>query len=86
MCAYYYEYGILAALCSGGTVIFGALGLTLPGITHAIRLITGTGGLSACFCCLLIFFKINFFEKFFQEYHQSVKQFESRSGLMFGRA
>ena len=26
------------------------------------------------------FFKINFFEKFFQEYHQSVKQFGSRSG------
>ena len=24
---------------------------------------------------LLIFFKINFFEKFFQEYHKSVKQF-----------
>ena len=27
------------------------------------------------FCRLLIFFKINFFEKFFQEYHQSVKRF-----------
>ena len=27
------------------------------------------------------FFKINFFEKFFQEYLQSVKQFGSRSGL-----
>ena len=26
------------------------------------------------FCRLLIFFKINFFEKFFQQYHQSVKQ------------
>ena len=25
------------------------------------------------FCCLLIFFKFNFFEKNFQEYHQSVK-------------
>ena len=24
------------------------------------------------FCCLLIFFKIKFFEKFLQEYHQSV--------------
>ena len=33
------------------------------------------------FCRLLILFKINFFEKFFQVYHQSVKQFESRSGL-----
>ena len=29
------------------------------------------------------FFKINFFEKFFQKYHQSVKQFESRSGPTF---
>ena len=29
------------------------------------------------FCRLLIFFKINFFEKFFQEYHQSVKWFGS---------
>ena len=26
-------------------------------------------------------FKINFFEKFFQEYHQSVSQFGSNSGL-----
>ena len=31
------------------------------------------------FCHLLIFFKINFFEKFFQEYHQSVRQYGSRS-------
>ena len=29
------------------------------------------------------FFKINFFEKFFQEYHQNVKQIGSRSGPMF---
>ena len=29
------------------------------------------------------FFKINFFEKFFQEYHLSVRQIRSRSGLMF---
>ena len=27
------------------------------------------------------FFKIDFFKKFFQEYHQSVKQFGPRSGL-----
>ena len=31
------------------------------------------------FCHLLIFFKVSLFEKFFQEYHQSVKQFGSRS-------
>ena len=42
-------------------------------------------GYVACFCCcLLIFFKINFFEKIFQEYHQIVKQFGSRSGLTSG--
>ena len=35
------------------------------------------------FCRLLIFFKIDFFKKFFQEYHQSVKQFGSRSGPTF---
>ena len=35
------------------------------------------------FFCLLIFFKINFFEKFFQDYHQSIKQFGSRSGPTF---
>ena len=29
---------------------------------------------------LLIFFKINVFKKFFEEYHQSVKQSGSRSG------
>ena len=34
-------------------------------------------------CCLLIFFKINFFEKFFKEYHQHVKQFETRSAGQF---
>ena len=35
------------------------------------------------FCRLPTLFKINFFEKFFQEYHQSVKQFGSRSGQCF---
>ena len=39
------------------------------------------------FCMLFLlsadFFKINFFEKVFQEYHQSVKQFGCRSGLTF---
>ena len=38
------------------------------------------------FHLLIFFFKINCFEKFFWEYHQSVKQFGSRSGLMFCRA
>ena len=32
------------------------------------------------------FFKINFFKKLFQEYHFSVKQIGSRSGLTFCRA
>ena len=34
------------------------------------------------FCRLLIFFQSQLFRKFFQLYHQSVKQFGSRSGLM----
>ena len=38
------------------------------------------------FCRLLNFFKINFFEKFFQKYHQSVKQFGSRSSPTHCRA
>ena len=38
------------------------------------------------FCRLLIFVEINVFEKFFQEYHQSVKQFGSRSGPTYCRA
>ena len=38
------------------------------------------------FCRLLIFFKINFFEKFFHEYHLNVKQIGSRSGPTFCRA
>ena len=39
------------------------------------------------FCCrLLNFFKINFFKKFFQEHHQSVNQFGSRSGPTFCRS
>ena len=32
------------------------------------------------------FFKLIFKKKFFQENHQSVKQFESRSGLTYSRA
>ena len=36
----------------------------------------------ACFCRpLIFFFKFNFFENFFREYHQSVKHFGSRSDL-----
>ena len=38
------------------------------------------GNFSWFFCRLLIFFKINFLEKFFQEQYKSVKQFGSRSG------
>ena len=37
----------------------------------------------ACFCHLLISFKIHFFEKLFKEYHQNFKQFGSRSGWTF---
>ena len=43
------------------------------------------GIFSMFFCLLLIFFKINFFEKFIQKYDQSVKQFGSRSGPTFCR-
>ena len=42
--------------------------------------------MSACFCRLLKIFQIYVFEKFFQEYHQSVKQFGSGSGPTFCRA
>ena len=38
------------------------------------------------FCRLLIFFKIDIFKKFFQDYHQSAKQFGPRSGPTFSRA
>ena len=44
-------------------------------------------GTFACFCRLLIFFfQINFFEKFFQDYHPSIKHFRSRSGPTFCQA
>ena len=43
------------------------------------------GNLS-CFTVCWFFFKIIFFENFFQEYHQSVKQFGSRSGPTSCRA
>ena len=36
-----------------------------------------------CFCFVFVFFKINFFEKLFKEYHQSVKQSGSRSDPTF---
>ena len=38
------------------------------------------------YCRLQICFKINFFKKFFHQYHQSVKQFGSRSGPTSCRA
>ena len=41
---------------------------------------------SSFFCRLLTFFKIKFFDKFFWEYRQSVKQFGSRSGATLCRA
>ena len=45
------------------------------------------GKLYMLFCPLLILFcKINFFEKFFQKYHLSVKQIGSRSGPTFCQA
>ena len=45
------------------------------------------GKLFMLLCCLLVLFKINFLEKFFQEYHDpSVKQIGSRSCLAFCRA
>ena len=47
------------------------------------RLSTDDTSKKRFFCHLLIDFKINFFEKLFQKYHQSVKQLGSRSGLTF---
>ena len=38
------------------------------------------GNISWFCCCLLTFFKINFFKKFFHKHYQSVKKFGSRSG------
>ena len=43
-------------------------------LTHCVL-----GNFCMLFFCHLIFFKIKFFKKLFQEYIQSVKQFESRS-------
>ena len=43
-------------------------------------------GILHAFCRLLIVFKINLLEKLFQEYHQSVNQFGSRSGPTLCRA
>ena len=41
------------------------------------------GKIFMLFCRLMIFIKINFLDKFFQEYNLSVKQIRSRSGLMW---
>ena len=41
------------------------------------------GNFACFFCGLRIFFLINFFKNIFQEYHQIVKQFGSRSGPTF---
>ena len=40
----------------------------------------------ACFFVICGFFLINFLKNIFQEYHQSVKQFGSRSGPTFCQA
>ena len=44
------------------------------------------GNISCFCCCLLTYFKINFFQKFFPAHYQSVKWFGSRSGLTFCRS
>ena len=44
-----------------------------------------SGSFFMLFCRLLLLFKINIFEKFLQEYNQSVKQFGFRSGPTFCR-
>ena len=58
----------------------------LSGIQSVSRTLCMLGKFACFFYRLLIFFKINFFQKFFQEYHKSVKQFESRAGPTFCRA
>ena len=52
-----------------------------PGWTVSIALHAGRFFMN--FCLLLIFFKINLFEKPFQKYHQGFKRFGSRSGHTF---
>ena len=54
------------------------LGLDDLALIFKVRVELNRSNLSMCvgvgvICSLLIFFKISFFEKFFQEYHQSVK-------------
>ena len=43
------------------------------------------GNISCFCCCVLTFFNIKIFKKFFQEQYQSVKRFESRSGPTYCR-
>ena len=61
--------------------------ITKPYI-HIFMLLTlcMLGNFAFFWCCLLTFFKINFFKKFFQEHYQSVKRFVSRSGPTFCRS
>ena len=51
-------------------------------LESAFCVLTLLGNLEYYFV-MLIFFKSTFTAKFFQEYHQSVKQFGSRSGRTF---
>ena len=63
------------------------LSCTHPGINYIRRKCTQSNSLAPGYLSSADFFlKINFFKKFFQEYHQSVKQFGPRSGLTFCRA
>ena len=52
----------------------------LPSMQRVYNINSLHAGEFFIFCCLQIFFKINFFKKIFQEHCQSVKWFKSRSG------
>ena len=69
------------------TLFFSKIGKDVANLSSA-AVVIGTlrvnslhaGKFFTLFCHLLVFFKINLFQKFFQEYHQTVEQFGSRSG------
>ena len=66
---------------SSGAVVIGALRVKRQTLT-----LCPSWKFFMFFSRLLIFFKNNFLEKFFQEYHLSVKQIGIRSGLAFCQA
>ena len=80
---FFRKLGKMSQNVLSAAVVIGALRVNPRSTLQSVDLIICIMGNYSCILLSADFFKIPFFEKFFQEYLQSVKQFGSRSGLTF---